>query len=85
MLTNTNGKYSRQIAMANSCGKFLLQIVVANSHGKFSNMQSRKWCEISSVWESFAREDKKKANNKVKVFLLKLKKPLGHGWLKLKD
>ena len=48
-------------------------------------MQSRKWCEISSVWESFAREDKKKANNKVKVFLLKLKKPLGHGWLKLKD
>ena len=57
----------RQIATANSHGKFLRQIPTANSHGKFSNIQYRRWCGASSVWESFTREDKNKTSNKAKA------------------
>ena len=64
---NSHGKFSQQIATANSCCKQPRQILAANSHGKFSNMQYKRWCRASSVWESFTREDKKKTSNKAKA------------------
>ena len=63
----TYTKNPRQIATANSHGKFLRQILAVNSHGKFSDMQYKRWCGASSLWESFIREYKKKTSNKAKA------------------
>ena len=71
-MENSCGKFSRQIATANPCGKFSRQIATTNSCGKFPRQileyLKQRWCGVSSVWESFTREGKKKTNNKAKVY-----------------